>query len=770
MEPALQVDEPSDFGTDAAAVVSRWISELDLSDKAQEPWIKRGRQIIKRYTDERQATGTSDDVSRRRRFSLLWGNIQTLAPAVYARTPTAVVGRRWKDGDPIARTASEVIERALNFLLDAMDWPDVMTSLRDEYLLLARGQARVRYVPHMGPAKPGAPVEPPDGALTTTTEPDEVVMWEEVVADHVHWEDWGTNPARTWAEVRMVWFRAYLTRDELIERFGAKKGKACPLDWKTREGETNDAQQEDQFAKAAVYEIWDKTKRKVFWICRAYTEAPLDERDDPLGLKRFFPCPRPLLGTCGPNSIIPTPDYQFYESQAREIDELTRRIGLLTDALKVRGFYAATENTKLTDMFSGETNTLIPVDSWAALADKGGMKGIVDWFPVDMVANTLKACVEIRKQQLDDVFQITGIADIMRGDTDPNETAAAQDLKANWGSSRVRDKQKELARFSRDLLVIMGEVVSTHFSADTLAKMTGIKLLPSPEAKAQIQQQQAMQQQAYQVAMQRFQAMRQAAPQVPGAPPAPGDAPGPVAPPPGPGAMAPQMPPPQPPPPLPPDMVRMMGDPTWAEVESLLRDDEMRSFRIDIETDSTIEPNDQQEKQRRVEFIGAVGQYLEKTLTVAQLSPEMMPVIIEGLKFLVRGFRVGREMEDIIDQALDALQAKAEQAQQQPQPGHDPAAMIKAQADQTRAQASTVSAQADMIRAHNDVAETQAGAQLEARRIQAEDIRSQADRQSEEGMHAGDLRQQLLDTVAQSIQRSFRRDLTSDRPPQVGTQ
>jgi hypothetical protein len=217
-------------------------------------------------------------------------------------------------------------------------------------------------------------------------------------------------------------------------------------------------------------------------------------------------------------------------------------------------------------------------------------------------------------------------------------------------------------------------------------------------------------------------------------------------------------------------MVRMMGDPTWAEVEGLLRDDEMRSFRIDIETDSTIEPNDQQEKQRRVEFIEAVGQYLEKTLTVAQLSPEMMPVIIEGLKFLVRGFRVGREMEDIIDQALDALQAKAEQAQQQPQPGHDPAAMIKAQADQTRAQASTVNAQADMIRAHNDVFKAQADAQLGARQIQAEDIRTAADRQSEETMHAGDLRQQLLDTVTQSIQRSFRKDLTSDRPMEVGTQ
>ena len=272
-----------------------------------------------------------------------------------------------------------------------------------------------------------------------------------------------------------------MTRDELVERFGEDKGArlSARLEGRRRGGRPR----QSQFAKACVYEIWDKVSRQVLWICKAYTDDCLDARDDPLGLAGFFPCPRPLLGSCGPDSILPTPDYVYYESQAQEIDELTRRIGLLTDALKVRGFYAGSESGKLTDLFAAETNTLIPVDGWAALADKGGMAGVVQWFPVDMVASVLKSCIETRQQMLEDVFQITGIADIMRGDTDPDETAAAQQLKSTWGSSRVRDKQKELARFARDLLRIMGEVIASRFAPETLARMTGVRLLPSPAVK-----------------------------------------------------------------------------------------------------------------------------------------------------------------------------------------------------------------------------------------------------------------------------------------------
>src|ERR1700691_230770 len=115
MDQPAQVDSPSDFGDGDDATVSRWISELELSEKGQASWIDRGRRIARRYVDDR---AEANDV-RKRRFALLWANIQTLAPAVYARTPTAVVSRRWKDADAVARTASEVIERALNFSLDA---------------------------------------------------------------------------------------------------------------------------------------------------------------------------------------------------------------------------------------------------------------------------------------------------------------------------------------------------------------------------------------------------------------------------------------------------------------------------------------------------------------------------------------------------------------------------------------------------------------------------------------------------------------------------
>jgi hypothetical protein len=729
----ITVDTPSDFGTDEQSVCSRWKSELELSEKDQKPWVTRGRQIIKRYID-RSNSDPEGENSKRRRYSLLYSNIQTLAPACYARTPTAVVSRRWKDADPIGRQASEVIERALNFQLDACDFADMMTSLRDEFLLVARGQAWVRYVPHMATV-PGKPVEPEDGEETNDTADEyDVVVWEECIPDHVHWEDFGTNPARTWSEVRFVWRRAYMTRDELIARFGKEKGKACPLDWKAN-SETGDTDKDTQFSKAGVYEIWDKITKKVFWVCKAF-EVCLDVRDDPLGLKDFFPCPRPLLGTHGPDSIIPTPDYVYYESQAQEINELTKRIGLLIDALKVRGFYPGKENEKLTDLLSSENNTLIPIEGFSEFVQGGGAKGMIEWVPVDMVADVLKGCIETRQQMLEDVWQITGIADIMRGDSDPNETATAQELKSNWGSSRVRDKQKEIARFARDLLRIMGEVISSKFSTDTLSKMTGVKMFPSPQAKQQ--------------------AMQQLQPPAP-PPPMPGQPPAPAT-----------------PPPLAPSeaMQRLLEDPTWEEVEALLHDNALRTFRIEIETDSTIEPNDQQEKQRRIEFVEAVAQYLEKTSPIVSLAPPMLPVVMEGLKFLVRGFRVGREMEDVIEQAADQLEKLAQNA---PPPQHgkpgDPPQLIQAKVQdlQASAQAKTVNAQADMLRAHNDVQKTQIDAHLDAGKIQAEDQRSRDQMVSDHAMQQTDIRADLQKALIGSETKRLSRDISEQKPIQAPT-
>ena len=209
-------------------------------------------------------------------------------------------------------------------------------------------------------------------------------------------------------------------------------------------------------------------------------------------------------------------------------------------------------------------------------------------------------------------------------------------------------------------------------------------------------------------------------------------------------------------------MQRLLSDPTWQEVEALLHDNALRTFRIEIETDSTIEPNDQQEKQRRIEFVEALATYLEKAQPIVALAPPMLPVVMEGLKFLVRGFRVGREMEDVIEQAVDKLEKLAANAPP-PQPqgkAGDPPQLVAAKVNDLNAsaQAKGVNAQADMIRAHNDVQKTQVDAHLEGARIQAEDERSHAEIASDHVLAANDIRADLQKAVLTSAEHELTRD------------
>lgn len=710
--PAPQPAAPSDD-----ELAREWIGELDASenDADRQLWVRRCKAINLVYKDKR-----AEAARTKKRFALFWSNIETLKPAVYARTPTAVVTRRFKDADPVGRVASEILERSLNFSLVTGCFSATMLGTRDEFLLFARGQAWARYVPTMRTEMAPAPPLPPP----VTTEPAaagpvqvaddaasyEVVDWEEVRPDRVHWEDFFTNVARSWAEVRWAARRVFMTRKELVKRF-PECGAEVPLDWAPENADATEAEK-----KAAVYEIWDLVTKTVYWISRGYPHRPLDSRPDPLKLKDFFPCPRPVLGTVGSDSLIPVPDYTYYQDQLDEIDVLTARIDKLIDALRVRGFYSSAEKANLNTLLSGADNVLIPIDSWAALGDKGGVKGLIEWFPLEQIAGALKECFAARKQVIEDVFQITGISDIQRGDTDPDETAAAQKLKSIWGSSRVRDRQKELARFARDLLQIMGEVIAGKFGQDTLSQMTGVQLMTDAD-KAQVQQQMAVQQQAAQAAQQ----MGQPAPPMP---------------------------------PIPPQVQQMLAQPSWEDVLKVLRSPSLRAFHIDIETDSTIEPNDTEDKARRIEFVQAVGKYLADSLPVVQAAPALLPVIVQGLMFLVRGFRVGREMEDVIETAMQQLQAQASAPQTAKPP--DPVEQAKATAAQT-------TAQAHMVQAQNA---GQAN-QIEAARLASQHQLGMADVQAENQRTQAELEAEMHQTLIREQGRHLMHEITA-KPPPIG--
>jgi len=647
----------------AINLVTKWIDEINLAERELQPWWKAGDIIVRRFKNENRnrSGGRPSAGYDRRRFAVLWSNVQTLQPAIYAKQPKPMVDRRYRDEDPVGKVASDVLERALGFSLDQYDFDGRLKLCVLDYLLPGRGQVWVRYIPHM--EKLNAEQDPELGEGEEDADREEVgeigeeVVYEEVQCDHVAWKDFLTNPAREWAEVRWVARRVYMTKAELTERFGAEKAKQVPIT-STSTGITTGADAAPDAQRQAnqtgeVYEIWDKPSKRAFWVAKGYTGSVLDEREDPLGLREFFPCPNPLNATTANDSTIPVADYVMYQDQAEELDELTARIGKLQDALRMVGVYAGEANKELQLVFSpGNENKLIPIDTMDLWKEKGGVRGLIEWVPIDMVIQTLKGCYEARAQVLNDIYQITGLSDIIRGESDPNETATAQRLKGQWGSLRVRDRQKELQRFARDAIRLKAEIIAEHFSIETLKVMTNVKLLTQAE-KQQIEQIMPLIQQAEQA----------------GVPVPPGMAP-------------------------PPEMMELMEQPTWEEVQALLKDDALRSFRIDVETDSTIEPDENAAKAAFTEFTGAVVGLMTAAAGIVPTAPYTSPLFAEILKQGARTFNVSRSMEDVIDKVFEQAEA---QPPAQP-PGPPPPDESAIQVEQMKSQTAQMQAQIEQQR------------------------------------------------------------------------
>lgn len=490
---------------------NEWITKINRwrNTTSMKKWRESCEKIRTLYRYE-NSIGT-----RSRKYALLWSNTQTMRGVTYAKPPKADVARRFRDKDSTARVACIMLERCINYTLDAENYDTIFKQVRDDFLLEARGVARVVYEPVMEEVDldddglDGADVQGPDAEAAEVAKEsaeagddpaEEILDFERVKLEYVHPEDFVTDPARTWEEVTVIAFRSYLTRAELVKRFGDKIGNEITLDAssETRAGREKSGDPDDQVEeKATVWEIWDKTANRVRWAAVGYPDV-LDEDKPYLKFQHFFPCPKPAYGTMTSDTLAPRADYVFYQDQAEEINALTARIASLQDSLKIVGFYPGGPKGEGTPeveraVTPGLENKMIAVYGWDNFVSKGGSKGVpVVFLPVAEVAEVLKGCVELRKQLIDDVNQIYGIADIMRGDSDPNETATAQSIKGNFGSLRIRDRQQELARFCRDITRLVAEVICNHFQPETIMSMANMPL-PTDQAVQEMQIMQALQ-------------------------------------------------------------------------------------------------------------------------------------------------------------------------------------------------------------------------------------------------------------------------------------
>jgi len=446
-----------------------WFNALELSKKEMAKWQERGEKIVKRYRDER-----SEMSGNGRKYNILWSNIRTLLPAVYAKKPKAECQRRHKDADPVGRAAAQVLERALQYEID--QYSDFDSGLRHsilDRLLPGRGVAWVRFEPAY---KPGQPEDVGESMLTDDVEPEmaDTTQLETSPVDYVYWQDFRHSPARTWEEVTWVARRVYMAKEEGVERFG-DDFKSIPLshvpvgvDKLKAEGVNT-----EQMKKAVVWEIWDKSTKLAHWVAVG-SEHILDTKPDPLELDCFFPCPKPLFATLTTDSLVPVADYVMYQDQAAELDTLTERIGKLVEAVKVVGVYDSSAPGIQRMLNEGVDNTLIPVDTWAAFGERGGLKGSVDFLPLDMVVNALQQLYAAREAAKQVIYEVTGLSDIIRGASVASETATAQQIKSQYASLRLKEMQSDVARFASDILKIKAQIMCAFYRPESLVAISGM--------------------------------------------------------------------------------------------------------------------------------------------------------------------------------------------------------------------------------------------------------------------------------------------------------
>jgi hypothetical protein len=232
----------------------------------------------------------------------------------------------------------------------------------------------------------------------------------------------------------------------------------------------------------------------------------------------------------------------------------------------------------------------------------------------------------------------------MRGDTDPQETLGAQQLKTQNGSMRVRDKQNELVRLARDLVEITSEIATEKFSPAILIEMSQTQLPTAAMVQrqvAQIQQQLAQQSQQIQQQMRSQQDPSQGQQLMQAVQAA---------------MMQGQQ-----------QIQKLQAQPTIHQVLDFLKNNRAKSFVLDIETDSTIMADENGEKQRRTEFVGVLGQLLPQLAQMIGADPSTAPFCGELLKFATAPFRAGRALDGAIDELVEQMKTKADQQQ-----GDDP--------------------------------------------------------------------------------------------------
>ena len=549
LESIGSIPSEGEKGAEEQVNVTAWLNRISKAKQKEQYWRQRAKRCVKIYRDDNTSSNdtyaTSGSFnSNENTFNILHANTETLAPALFSSSPKPDVRNRYLTQDKTAEAAGQVIERCLTYSLDAYDFFPIMKAAIKDYLLPGRAVIRVRLESEFEDQKEEYVNE--NGEIKEKTE--EVLVGQKVACELVPWDSFVVEPAKRWEDVNWIAFQHMLSLKEFEEFF-----PGAPL--------IAAAKETDQYGvdpQYQVYEIWDKSKKKVYFIGQA--EKPLKVMDDPFQLTNFWPIPTPLYSIQTNDTLVPIPEYTIYQAQAHELNQLSYRIIDLTNVCKVVGVYDSMQ-TGLNDMLKGRDSQLVPVS--ANLLKQGGIKSVIDFLDISRTSQVLAQLSVQRDQTRSIINEITGISDIIRGESNASETATAQNIKASYAGLRLRDRRDNINRFIVDLLRIKAEIIATFFTTEQMQEMSGVEITP--------------------------------------------------------------------------------------EIEDLIRSDILRSYKIDIETDSTIMADMEQESQARAAVVASITQFIGTAAPLVQQGILPLETAKALLMYGLGASKVSRELQDALE-------------------------------------------------------------------------------------------------------------------------
>ena len=432
---------------DDAEEVKKWINRIISAERKWTDYHELIKEIRDYYKNER----------RKNKQNIFWSSVETLKPFIYFKAPAPYIERKSKTSNPVEDMACKILENALVHNLECQDFDGVIKYARNDYILNGFGLTYEKYVPEF--KKVVQPVITPDGVaimqeadvltdakvITTYIDP------QKIIAD--------CNHVAVWEDCEWVAQIIDMTKREAIEQFGEEIA-AQIVDGIGTDEELNSA--------TKVYRIWDKKGERIIYLSTEVKDRFLRVDEDVLKINGFFPFPKPVFATLANDGLIPVPDYSEIKCQLDELDGVNNRMRLTMQALKVSGAYDGSF-PELANLLDKDVS-LIQVSDFEKVREKGGIDGFVGFMPIGQYIEALQALAERRAQLVQAIYEITGVSDIMRGNSDPSETATAVTKKTNFGTLRNQDRQNDFQRYLTDLLKIKAEILCEMLTPELLAQ------------------------------------------------------------------------------------------------------------------------------------------------------------------------------------------------------------------------------------------------------------------------------------------------------------